>query len=86
MYISLVSAVTLTVLQFATFFDDPEHFANPDPECPICQFHSTQVLLTFIPDYCSSPDIVIQIIDIATEDYYLNPEFSIDSIRAPPFV
>ncbi|MFC2134458.1 hypothetical protein ACFLTH_07550 [Bacteroidota bacterium] len=83
-FISLLAVFCVTAFQFAVFFDDPEHFINPDPDCPICQISSTQVLLNPVTDFCETPDYVLQILEIRIENKYQDPEFSLRSIRAPP--
>jgi len=82
--IYLLTVAGLIGIQLATIIDDPDHIAEPDPNCPICIAANTPVCIDTDITISFNPDIIFYLIETSSnnpysEYYYLNL-----SIRAPP--
>lgn len=71
-------------IQFAAFIDDPDHIAEPDPDCPICIAAQTSAYLHLTTPTSFNLDILFYLIEkTPLEPHLYNYESNI-SIRAPP--
>ena len=71
-------------VQFGSFFDEPEHFFEPDPDCPICIATQTPICMDTVETFDFVPDSVFYIQDTVILQQYTEHISSILSIRAPP--
>ena len=82
--IYLLTIAGLIGIQLATIIDDPDHIAEPDPNCPICIASQTRACID--PDISISftPDIIFYLIETSAYNPYSEYYYSNLSIRAPP--
>ena len=71
-------------IQFAAIIDDPQHLAEPDPNCPICLAANTQVCIPPHVSISFTPDVVFFITEKSPKDLQKEAYLEIISIRAPP--
>jgi hypothetical protein len=76
--------VCLLALHMVFLLDDPDHFFNPKPDCPLCQADKTLVLLNDDISLFQTDFINLYIIASHHDPAYYDLYQSIDSIRAPP--
>jgi len=73
-------------IQFVSFIDDPQHQAEPDPDCFFCMVSQTSICVDHSVNIDFTPDIISYIIEYAYQDPYSHHHFSNISTRAPPFI
>ncbi len=71
-------------IQFAAIIDDPQHLAEPDPNCPICLAAQTQVYITPQVSISFTPDIIVYLTDNAPGNPENENHLTSITIRAPP--
>jgi hypothetical protein len=79
-----IALAGLIGIQFAAVIDDPQHLAEPDPDCPICLAANTQICIPPHVSISYTPDIIFYLIEKASFDQQKEAYLSILSIRAPP--
>lgn len=73
-------------IQFASLIDDPQHHAEPDPDCFFCMVSQTSVCINHIITIDFTPDIIVYL----TENIFLEPcypQYLTNFVtRAPPIL
>jgi hypothetical protein len=83
-FLVLLFIGALTSLQFATFFDDPSHLSEPDPDCPLCLAAQSPLYISQDVNITFTADIILYLVTDTSFDLYISNHASIFSIRAPP--
>ena len=79
-----IALIGFVGIQFAAVIDDPHHLIEPDPDCPICLAAKTQVCTTPQISISYTPDIVLYLVEMATQNQEKVNNLSTLAIRAPP--
>ena len=73
-------------IKFAPLIDDPAHFWEPDPDCPICLAAQTQVCINPDISITFTPEIILYLVEKPLFIPHVVNSCSILEIRAPPSV
>jgi len=71
-------------VQFASFIDEPEHYFQPDPDCPYCLMAKTPLDINPVHCFNLIPDIVFYLHDSPPPQPINNRYATVIAIRAPP--
>jgi len=71
-------------IKFAPLIDDPSHFWQPDPNCPICLAAQTQACINPDVSVTFTPDIILYLNEKPELFPHTLTFISILDIRAPP--
>jgi len=71
-------------IQFSTLIDDPQHFIESDPNCPICIAAKTEVCISPHLSIDFAPHLISLLIDTPVYLRETTGYSWIISIRAPP--